>query len=92
LFEIEEKIRNFYLPKLDISKRKENQARRVARSTASIKPYIIGNNITDFGCGLLGEAIGQNLGKNVRLVDNLDFNKTKLPLTICDQHGKILIG
>ena len=67
-----------------------NQNARAERCFNAVKEYLVGNTIVDYGCGkgLLGEKIQSDLGKNVLLVDNIDFNKSNLPMLKSDRDGK----
>lgn len=90
---IEEQLLTFYRPLLNPERSIINQTVRNERCFSKIQEYIIGNSVVDYGCGkgLLGKKIKSDLNKNVLLVDNIDFNKSNLPLLISDKEGKTTI-
>lgn len=85
LLEVEEKIRKFLRRHVDEEKdRNTNTFERGKRSFEKVKDYIRGEKILDLGAGdgLLALEIKEQLGKEVVLVDVVDYNYTDLPLKI----------
>ena len=85
LLEVEEKIRKFLRRHVDEEKdRNTNTFERGKRSFEKVKDYIRGEKILDLGAGdgLLALEIKEQLGKEVVLVDVVDYNYTNLPLKI----------
>lgn len=90
LLVIEERLLIFYKTFLNPARTEVNQNARAERCYQAIKPHLIGNTVVDFGCGkgLLGARIKSELNKKVYLVDNIDFNKSNLPIILSDREGK----
>jgi len=90
LKEIESQLLSFYKTFLKPAQTEINQNARATRCYLTVRDYLIGDTVIDYGCGkgLLGEKIKTELNKNVYLVDNIDFNKSKLPLIVSDRNGK----
>lgn len=90
LVEIENRLLTFYKAFLKPTQSEFNQNARANRCFNTVKDYIIGDVVLDYGCGkgLLGAKIQSDLNKKAILVDNIDFNKTTLPLLLSDMKGK----
>jgi len=90
LAEIENRLLTFYKAFLKPTQTEVNQNARANRCFNTIKDYIVGDVVLDYGCGkgLLGEKIHSDLKKETILVENIDFNKTLLPLLMSDKNGK----
>lgn len=90
LTEIENHLLTFYKAFLKPTQIEINQNARASRCFNTVKDYIVGDVVLDYGCGkgLLGAKIQADLNKKAILVDNIDFNKTTLPLLISDKEGK----
>lgn len=90
LAEIENRLLTFYKTFLKPAQTEINQNARAARCFNTVKDYIVGDVVVDYGCGkgLLGAKIQSDLNKQAILIDNIDFNKTTLPLLISDKEGK----
>ena len=90
LSEIEVKLLTFYKQFLKPNRTEINQNARANRCFGAIKNYLVGDVVMDFGCGkgLLGALIHTELKKRTILVDNIDFNKSPLPLLLSDRNGK----
>lgn len=88
--EIESRLLSFYKIFLKPAQTEVNQNARAARCFNSVKDHIVGEIVLDYGCGkgLLGAKIQTDLNKRAILVDNIDFNKTTLPLLLSDREGK----
>lgn len=90
LVEIENRLLTFYKAFLKPTQSEFNQNARANRCFNTVKDYIIGDVVLDYGCGkgLLGAKIQSDFNKKAILVDNIDFNKTTLPLLLSDMKGK----
>lgn len=90
LADIENLLLTFYKAFLRPTQTEVNQNARANRCFNAIKDYIVGDVVLDYGCGkgLLGAQIQSDLNKKTILVDNIDFNKTLLPLQMSDKNGK----
>lgn len=64
---------------------------RAIKIFENLTPYLVGDNILDLGAGngLLGEAISINTGKNVFLVDVVNYNLSSLPMNIFAQGNTV---
>lgn len=73
--------------------RKEQMAelsrRRAEKNFEGIRTYVVGQRVLDLGAGdgLLALEIKNRLGKDVVLVDVVDYNRTDLPMTRYDPRG-----
>lgn len=87
---LESELLNFYKAFIKPERTEINQTARTDRCFTTVAPYIVGNTVLDFGCGkgLLGAKIQNKLNKSVYLVDNIDFNKSSLPLYLSDSEGR----
>lgn len=87
---IEERLLNFYRIFLNPSRTEINQNARADRCFATVKPFLFGKTIVDYGCGkgLLGAKIQAEFNNTVLLVDSIDFNKSSLSLYKSDQEGR----
>ena len=92
LIKVEETLRKF------LGRHAENEEERKAyssqgakRNFKQVKDYISGEKILDLGAGngLLALEIKEQLGKEVTLVDVLDYNYTDLPLILYDSEDKV---
>lgn len=90
---IESKLLEFYKQFLKPTQTEINQNARAARCFNTVKNYLVGESIVDYGCGkgLLGAKIKSELNASVTLVDNIDFNKSNLLLILSDKNGKTTI-
>jgi len=61
------------------------------RNFERVSDYIVGERVLDLGAGngLLALEIKSQLGKEVVLVDVLDYNCTDLPLMLYDPEGRV---
>ncbi|MFX0091106.1 MAG: class I SAM-dependent methyltransferase, partial [Candidatus Hodarchaeota archaeon] len=92
LIEVEETLRKFIRRVVDEEKdRKANASKRAKRSFDKVKDYIAGEKILDLGAGdgFLALEIKEQLGKEVVLVDVVDYNFTDLPLILYNPEGKV---
>ncbi|MFX1575120.1 MAG: class I SAM-dependent methyltransferase [Promethearchaeota archaeon] len=92
LIKIEEKLRNFIRKHVDREKDIKTQELNFAKMRfESIKDFIVGNKILDLGAGngLLALEIKKQLGKEVFLVDVVDYNYTDLQLILYNPEDKI---
>ena len=89
LAEIENRLLFFYKAFLKPAQTEINQNARASRCFNTVKDYLVGDVVLDYGCGkgLLGAKIQSDLNKKAILVDNIDFNKTSLPLVLSDKNG-----
>ena len=64
---------------------------RAKMNFENIKNYIIGEKILDLGAGdgLLALEIKKSLGKEVLLIDVLDYNQTDLPIILYNPESKL---
>lgn len=94
LNKIEESLLAFYRPLLKPERTLINQTVRNDRCYNMVKDYLIGDSVLDYGCGkgLLGAKIKVELNKDIYLVDNIDFNKSELPLLHSDRNGKTTLA
>jgi SAM-dependent methyltransferase len=90
LSEIESRLLSFYKTFLKPEQTEINQNARATRCFNTVKDHVVGEVVLDYGCGkgLLGAKIQTDLNKKAILVDNIDFNKTTLPLLLSDREGK----
>ncbi|MBN1214807.1 MAG: class I SAM-dependent methyltransferase [Candidatus Lokiarchaeota archaeon] len=92
LSQIEAEIRTFLKRHMDEEKdRTKNTLERGKRSFEKVKDYVVGEKVLDLGAGdgLLALEIKERLGKEVFLVDVVDYNYTDLPLLLYNQGDKI---
>ncbi len=92
LIEIENTLRNFIRKHANNDKDKYPiSLQRAKTNFENIKNYIIGEKILDLGAGdgLLAQEIKDQLGKEVILVDIIDYNYTNLPLILYDSEKSI---
>jgi ubiquinone/menaquinone biosynthesis C-methylase UbiE len=87
---IENQLLAFYRPLLNPERTIINETVRNDRCFAKVQGHIIGKSVVDYGCGkgLLGAKIESDLDRKVILVDNIDFNKTNLPIVHSDKEGR----
>lgn len=88
----ERRLRAFFRNKIDLEKTKiPNYINRAERNFLKVKEYIVGTDVLDLGAGdgFLGQKIRDEMGKNVTLVDVVDYNYSDLPLLLYTQDGKI---
>jgi hypothetical protein len=87
---IENQLLAFYRPLLKPERTIINETVRNERCFAKVQEHLIGKSIVDYGCGkgLLGAKIEFDLDKKVTLVDNINFNKTNLPLVHSNKDGQ----
>lgn len=90
LAELENRLLTYYKVFLQPTQIEINQNARANRCFNAIKDYIVGDIVLDYGCGkgLLGAKIQSELNKKIILIDNINFNKTLLPLLMSDKNGK----
>lgn len=92
LFEIEAVLRASFRKPTDTEKsRKEAGILRAKRNFEKVEGYILGDKVLDLGAGdgLLALEIKERMGKDVTLVDVLDYNYTHLPLVLYPQDGAV---
>lgn len=67
---------------------------RAKRSFELIKNFITGESVLDLGGGngLLAKEIEENLGKDVLLLDVVDYNLSGLPVLLCNPGERIPVG
>jgi len=85
LLDIESKLRSFVRKRFPSAKTRIPQAKkRAQRSFLKIKDLLVGDKILDLGAGngLLGELIQNELKKEVKLIDVIDYNCSSLPIDI----------
>ena len=85
LLDIESKLRSFVRKRFPSAETRIPQARkRAQRSFLKIKDFLVGDKILDLGAGngLLGELIKNELKKEVKLIDVIDYNCSSLPIDI----------
>jgi len=90
--EVEHILRKFIRKYVDHEKdRKINAIKRAKRSFEKVKDYIVGDRILDLGAGdgFLSLEIKEQLGKEVVLIDIVDYNYTDLPLILYNPDGEI---
>ena len=95
LSQIEAEIRTFLKRHMDEEQdRTKNTLERGKRSFEKVKDYVIGEKVLDLGAGdgLLALEIKERLGKEVFLVDVVDYNYTDLPLLLYNQGDKVPLG
>jgi SAM-dependent methyltransferase len=92
LIEVEETLREFIRKRVDSEKDRDPLAvKRAKRSFELVEDHIVGEKVLDLGAGdgLLALEIKEQLGKEVVLVDVVDYNHTDLPLILYDPEEKI---
>lgn len=85
LLEIESKLRAIVRKRFPREETRIPQVRkRAQRSFSNIKDFLIGDKVLDLGAGdgFLGELIQNELGKEVKLIDVMDYNYSSLPIVI----------
>lgn len=90
LGDIEARLLDFYRAFIKPARTEINQVARANRCFETVRPHLLGETIVDYGCGkgLLGAKIAETMGKKVLLVDNIDFNKSNLPLLRSNRLGQ----
>jgi SAM-dependent methyltransferase len=92
LIRVEETLRKFVRKRADSTKdRKDLAFERAKRSLELVEDYIVGEKVLDLGAGdgLLALEVKEQLGKEVVLVDVVDYNHTDLPLILYDPEERI---
>lgn len=92
LNKVEEKLRRFVRRfASDEADKKPLSVQRAKMNFRNMKHYITGEKILDLGAGdgLMASEIKNQLGKDIILVDILDYNRTDLPLILYNPEGKI---
>ncbi len=92
LIEVEKTLRKFVNKRANDEKdRKAISFKRVKRSFELVEEFLVGEKILDLGAGdgLLALEIKKQLGKEVVLVDIVDYNYSDLPLVLYNPEEKI---
>jgi SAM-dependent methyltransferase len=92
LIEVEETLRKFLRRHADKDQdRMPIAVEGAKRNFERVGDYIVGERVLDLGAGngLLALEIKSQLGKEVVLVDVLDYNCTDLPLILYDPEGRM---
>lgn len=92
LIEVEETLRKFLRKHADNEEDRKAIGHRVAkRNYGRVRDHIVGEKILDLGAGngLLALEIKQRLGKEVILIDIVDYNCSNLPLILYGPEDRI---
>jgi SAM-dependent methyltransferase len=92
LLDIESKLRSFVRKRFPREESRIPQLRkRAQRSFSKIKDWLVGDKILDLGAGngFLGELIHNELKKEVKLMDVIDYNFSSLPIDIIKPGSKL---
>ena len=92
LLDIESKLRSFVRKRFPSEETRIPQLKkRAQRSFSKIKDWLVGDKILDLGAGngFLGELIHNELKKEVKLIDVIDYNYSSLPIDIIKPGSKL---
>jgi SAM-dependent methyltransferase len=92
LLDIESKLRSFVRKRFPHEESRIPQLKkRAQRSFSKIKDWLVGDKILDLGAGngFLGELIHNELKKEVKLIDVIDYNFSSLPIDIIKPGSKL---